>query len=324
MKTCCPSCQTTFRVTPEQIRVRAGKVRCGQCRAVFNAIDHLLDEDGLVAVQATPQAVTDLEMATAAPSAAASPGREEERLAVSQAEAEVAPPGESESVPAGESDPALPDGRQGESLSGPCEQAIAAIPRQGGAADGPGLPQETGTSTGDSQWLEGMTSKPALPADRSLTRLFAIAASVLAVTLLGQMVFHFRSAIAINAPGLRPVLEALSDALGTDMPLPRQAELVSIETSDLQTDVARNKLLALQATLRNRAPYAQAYPALELTLTDTNDKAVARRVWLPDEYLPPASLEGKSFPANSDLDVRLWLETREINAAGYRLYVFYP
>ncbi len=324
MKTCCPSCQTTFRVTPEQIRVRAGKVRCGHCRAVFNAIDHLLDEDGLVAVQATPQAVTDLEVATAAPSADASPGREKERLAVSQAEAEAALPGESEKVTAGESGPALPDGRQGESLSVPCEQAIVAIPRQGGSTDGPGLPQEAGTSTGDSQWLEGMTSKPALPADHSLTRLFAIAASVLAVTLLGQMVFHFRSAIAINAPGLRPVLEALSEALGTDMPLPRQAELVSIETSDLQTDVARNKLLALQATLRNRAPYAQAYPALELTLTDTNDKAVARRVWLPDEYLPAASLEGKSFPANSDLDVRLWLETREINAAGYRLYVFYP
>ena len=59
MKTCCPSCQTIFRVTSEQIRVRAGKVRCGQCRTVFNAIDRLLDEDdSLVAIQATPQAVT--------------------------------------------------------------------------------------------------------------------------------------------------------------------------------------------------------------------------------------------------------------------------
>ncbi|HRC60588.1 MAG TPA: zinc-ribbon domain-containing protein, partial [Candidatus Propionivibrio aalborgensis] len=46
MKTRCPVCQTTFRVTPEQLKVRAGNVRCGQCHAVFNALDGLLDEVG--------------------------------------------------------------------------------------------------------------------------------------------------------------------------------------------------------------------------------------------------------------------------------------
>ncbi|HRL77103.1 MAG TPA: zinc-ribbon domain-containing protein, partial [Candidatus Accumulibacter phosphatis] len=35
-----------FRVTSEQLRLRAGKVRCGQCRAVFNAIDNLADDAG--------------------------------------------------------------------------------------------------------------------------------------------------------------------------------------------------------------------------------------------------------------------------------------
>ncbi|HRI91316.1 MAG TPA: zinc-ribbon domain-containing protein, partial [Accumulibacter sp.] len=30
MKTCCPGCQTIFRVTPEQLKARAGKVRCGR------------------------------------------------------------------------------------------------------------------------------------------------------------------------------------------------------------------------------------------------------------------------------------------------------
>jgi predicted Zn finger-like uncharacterized protein len=114
VKTCCPSCQTIFRVSPEQIRARAGKVRCGQCRAVFNAIDRLLDEDGLVAVQATPQPVTDSEMAPAVPIASAPPGHEEERIALSEAEVEL--PGESEGAPAGESYPSLPDSSQGESL----------------------------------------------------------------------------------------------------------------------------------------------------------------------------------------------------------------
>jgi glycine hydroxymethyltransferase len=38
MRTACPLCSTVFRVTPEQLRVRAGKVRCGQCQGVFNAL----------------------------------------------------------------------------------------------------------------------------------------------------------------------------------------------------------------------------------------------------------------------------------------------
>ena len=41
MYTCCPECSTTFRVGPAQLRAAGGRVRCGQCRNVFNAIDHI-------------------------------------------------------------------------------------------------------------------------------------------------------------------------------------------------------------------------------------------------------------------------------------------
>ena len=44
MRTRCPGCQTVFRVTPEQLKARAGKVRCGQCQTVFNALDSLLED----------------------------------------------------------------------------------------------------------------------------------------------------------------------------------------------------------------------------------------------------------------------------------------
>ena len=42
MRSRCPECGTVFRVTSEQLRLKAGKVRCGQCRTVFNAFDQLL------------------------------------------------------------------------------------------------------------------------------------------------------------------------------------------------------------------------------------------------------------------------------------------
>ena len=72
------------------------------------------------------------------------------------------------------------------------------------------------------------------------------------------------------------------------------------------------------------AAWAQnAMPVLELTLTDVNDRVVTRRVLSFSEYLseapPPAA-----FAARAEVPVRLWIDARDVPAAGYRLYIFYP
>ncbi|NMT62361.1 DUF3426 domain-containing protein [Marinobacter orientalis] len=40
LQTRCPKCETRFRVTDAQLSVAGGKVRCGNCKAVFNAVEH--------------------------------------------------------------------------------------------------------------------------------------------------------------------------------------------------------------------------------------------------------------------------------------------
>ncbi|QSP95167.1 zinc-ribbon domain-containing protein [Marinobacter salinisoli] len=40
LQTQCPKCETRFRVTDEQLSVARGKVRCGNCMSIFNAIEH--------------------------------------------------------------------------------------------------------------------------------------------------------------------------------------------------------------------------------------------------------------------------------------------
>ncbi len=40
LQTQCPNCQTRFRVTDDQLGIAKGKVRCGSCMSVFNAIEH--------------------------------------------------------------------------------------------------------------------------------------------------------------------------------------------------------------------------------------------------------------------------------------------
>ena len=41
----CPGCATVFRVTAAQLALREGQVRCGHCRAVFDANDHFVTLD---------------------------------------------------------------------------------------------------------------------------------------------------------------------------------------------------------------------------------------------------------------------------------------
>lgn len=312
MQTCCPHCQTTFRITPEQIRVRAGKVRCGQCRSVFNALDCLLGEAPGTLAHDLPQ--------PARPEPKPSPVASEPLAQIDAGPETLAVTDEAwdATLARGETETRKRKGAEDETSN---EEAT----REMAVAAGLIMPRDTSDIPGYSKWAEGGISH-ALPLHtaRQTTWPFVLTALLLVLTLLGQLAYYFRSEVALTTPSLRPALEMLGAAFGSGIPLPRHAELVSIETSDLQADPAHGKLLVLNATLRNRAPYGQAYPLLELSLTDTQDNAIARRVFQPDEYLPSQLPSTQPFTANADIALRLWIEAREISAAGYRLYVFYP
>lgn len=44
MYTRCPKCSTCFRVTDRHLSIAKGKVRCGQCKHIFNAPEHAVDD----------------------------------------------------------------------------------------------------------------------------------------------------------------------------------------------------------------------------------------------------------------------------------------
>ena len=337
MKTRCPNCQTSFRITPEQLKARVGKVRCGQCQTVFNALDSLLEEAEAAPVatksaayfpastasaQPSPPPAPAVTAATLLPAADVAREAANEALAAARDDAaddaasavDAATPQADENDENDESDDDAPAG--GLSVSEAQEL---------GRATGLIMPRETTAIPGYSKWVEGMVTAPlALPREKASRWPFVVVAALLVLVLAGQVVFRWRSEIVIAMPSLRPAIAALAQAAGAGLPLPRRVELVSIESSDLQSDPKLGNLLVLNATLRNRASYAQAYPSLELALTDTQDAAIARRVFSADDYLAPAIAAGGSFSANSDVVVKLWIEAQQLTAAGYRLYVFYP
>jgi predicted Zn finger-like uncharacterized protein len=308
MLTHCPACATTFRVTPEQLKARAGKVRCGKCQTVFNALDSLAEASPELGTDPLSPSISEGTAANALPPQARPvPQADADHsidLLLEPASAAEAPPIEALALP----DTATPE-------------AV----RDSGMAAGLIAARETTEIPGYNKWAEGAftapvsvsapTARPAWP--------FVLAALLLLIALGGQIAHHYRAELAVTTPALRPLLESICEALDCEIPLPRHVELVSIEASDLQVDPAQGGALTLSATLKNRAAYAQAWPLLEITLTDVQDNAVLRRVLQPGEYLP-AKADPTLFPPNGEIAVRLWLETKELTAAGYRLYVFYP
>jgi len=265
MITRCPGCGTAFRVTPDQLAARQGKVRCGRCAAVFDARETMQE-------------------AGAEPSA-----QLEEHLDASGATVAAEPP-ESATEPS----------RSPESPAEEFEEAL----------DTQEAPPE-------------FDAAPILrPAGRR--RIWLAGSALLVLVLLAQIAMQYRGDIALLFPETGTVFRGICAALGCEVPLPRHADLIGIESSDLQADPSSPSVMVLTAALRNRAMFPQSHPALELTLTDSQDQPVARRVLAPRDYLGQGARLDAGFPANSELAVKVFLEASSLKATGYRLYLFYP
>ncbi len=147
------------------------------------------------------------------------------------------------------------------------------------------------------------------------------------VALAAQAAIHFRTELVLLAPQIRPQLEAACDVLDCRVYLPRQPALMSIESSELRTDPKRGGIIRLTAVVRNRAPFAQEYPALELTLIDRRDEPVVRRILYPRDYLGTGDALSKrhgGIAPGAEEVVSVEFDPQGLRAAGFRLYLFYP
>lgn len=155
---------------------------------------------------------------------------------------------------------------------------------------------------------------------------WAFGAVLALVALAAQSAHYFRTEIAALVPETRPFLVTACATLKCDLKLPRRPKLMAIESSDLQADGRRDNVIVLNAVLRNQAQFAQEYPALELTLTDERDAAVARRVLMPADYLAglPAEQITRGISAGADAPLRVYFDTGGLRAIGYRMYLFFP
>jgi predicted Zn finger-like uncharacterized protein len=292
MVTRCPSCNTIFRVTPQQLQAQQGKVRCGRCMLVFDGFKGLatLPDQAGAGLQSPPADVA---------ASLQSPAVEEP--VVPEAVVPSAPEPASSQVagpPALEFrfEPESPDPMLEAQPDAAAEQSLA----------------------GEPEWGAGEVSLKSLPKPRRGA--WAVGSVLLLFALAGQAGYFYRSELASNYPGLRPVLAQLCAAFGCSVPLPQRPKLIYVEASDLQVvDPARPNVIQLTATLRNHASYDVAYPALDLALTNTQEHTLARRIFLPREYLQRGRNVKTGIPGRAEIEIRLDLDIGNLGATGFRL-----
>lgn len=181
-------------------------------------------------------------------------------------------------------------------------------------------------AAGEAVPLPQFMAEPDAP-QRRWNWLWALLALLALLALFAQATYRFRSELAATLPAARSPLDAACRLLGCTLQLPRRPDLMSIDSSELQADPRRQGIIVLNAVLRNRARFAQDYPALELTLTDDAERPVLRRVLAPRDYLDAAraaQLLTQGIAPGGEASLRVYLDSSRSPATGYRLYLFYP
>ncbi len=270
----CPECSTRFKVSDDQLAAHHGIVRCGRCSAVFNAAEHLHNDEP------SPQ----LSLPIVAVEDGILPG-----AAITE-------------------------------ISGINETVTPRTEITLGDLNGPDFTVQHSLSTQELPDHEEV----AKPMPKHHHWPWIIGSSLMLLLLLGQALYFFRVELAAHLPGLKPALTSYCKLFNCAVPLPKKADMMSIESSDLEADPLQANLITLSALLHNRASYTQAYPNLELSLTDMQDKVVARRVFIPSEYLKVGEDEKPGLAANREVNVKLRLDTTDLKPTGYKLFLFYP
>ena len=304
----CPACQTLFKVVPDQLRVSEGWVRCGQCSEIFDAALHVYLEPQIAGpAREIPHAVVAVEPVAREPAV----------------------------LPESVAPPVLPEWAGIEDIqekpfahvTPPVEPvtekrvAQEAFPAETSMAEGKGTQIQVPYQAAAVSFLKGTPQKS--PWQKPSVRIaLGLATLGLVATLALQVVVHERDRIAASMPDARSAMAGVCDVLRCKISPLRQIESVVIESSTfskMQGDAYR-----LAFTVKNTSAMALAMPALELTLTDSQDQPALRRVFLPSDFgaAQKALAAGSEWAASAIVGVQPIAGTQPI--AGYRVLAFYP
>jgi len=128
-------------------------------------------------------------------------------------------------------------------------------------------------------------ARRARPATRNWP--WTLGATGLLLCLLAQIGYAERSTL-LDDVRVRLVLERVCDPLGCHLPLRHEPARLELLSRDIRPHPSVPNALIISATLRNDAAFAQAFPGVEISLSDLDENRIAMRRFLPQEYLGDA------------------------------------
>jgi predicted Zn finger-like uncharacterized protein len=144
------------------------------------------------------------------------------------------------------------------------------------------------------------------------------AAGVLALSLLAQVVHHYRDDLADTSVLHRP-LTAIYHSLG--QPLEPRWDIASYEVRQLgaSTDGAAPGDLVVRASISNRAQRVQPLPLLRVVMQDRFGNRVAARDLQPAEYLGPGAPPVSLMAPGQRVDVQVAFQDPGQAATGFEI-----
>lgn len=166
-------------------------------------------------------------------------------------------------------------------------------------------------------------NKKIKPTSAAVAWFMGLFALTLLLAALVQSIYFFRTELAVYYPKTKIYLVQACEKIGCRIDLPKKIDLIVIDDSDMQEDANYVGLIHLSSTLINQANFNQAYPNIELTLTDIDDAPKLRRIFKPNEYISSSADIAKGLAAGEEVKVKLAITAQGTAVAGYRVFVSY-
>lgn len=303
--TSCPQCDTQFLLDDELIKAYRGKVQCGSCEHVFNAKNRLTevgdDINSAEEYQASLEDEDDTDEIEQESGSIEPEVETADEAGFSVDDLEDEPTIEAEEVEIYISDDEPSDSQIIEQTS----TAIVAAP---------GNIDDFSKHISPAKQKKYRKSRPVL---YSVLSILLIAIACL------QSIYYLRVKIAALYPQYKPMLVQACEKLKCTIDLPKELDALAIENSDMQEDDQYQSVINFSTSLKNNAQYSMAYPNIELTLTDTDDKIVIRKLLKPQDYLSDDTKIAQGLTGRDSDTIKLALYINQLTVAGYRILLAY-
>lgn len=313
LATRCPACQTTFRVVADQLKLRQGLVRCGQCRHVFNGIEQMKYLAPATEAATADEKYSDSDLSTEVSSSA------ETTVTENFTPTSKTHPNPVPSTRLVKNEPAT--------LFDETDVPLTLI--------------NTSPATGNSYQEVLPTFLQGTQRSWWITAFLVLGIAITSALLAAQFAYFYRNDIAAALPQTRDLLQSACASLPSSwrcqVAAPQRITQLRIADAEVLEGTPPGHYV-LRASLKNTSEKSRAFPALEVTLSNALNSVLVRRVLTPDIYLnttPNATaLLQTGLAPNQELSFNLAFALSAPGnntargtgdkVAGYVVDIFYP